>query len=106
MKTGAKAWFWIMLIANSLACAMYLFLTLSAPIYLLYVLVEVGMITAVVLVLFCRRKLGFYLFLGLAAVALVMNLIFGVPIVSALFGAVVGPLITYLVLRGSWDALT
>ena len=56
--------------------------------------------------LFFRRRRGFYLFLCVAAVALVMNIMFGAPIVSSLIGAVVGPLITYLVLKGSWEALS
>lgn len=105
MKTGAKVWLWIMLIANSLTCATYAMLALTAPLYFLYVLAEVGMITAVCLLLFLKRRLGFYIFLGVAAVALVMNIMFGAPIVSSLLGAIVGPLITYLVLKGSWDAL-
>ena len=105
MKTGAKVWLWIMLVANVMALVSYLFLTLTDPAYILYIVAEAGMITAVCLMLFFRRRLGFYLFLCVAAVALVMNIMFGAPIVSSLIGAVVGPFITYLVLTGSWEAL-
>ena len=35
-----------------------------------------------------------------------MNIMFGAPIISSLIGAVVGPLITYLVLKGSWEAMS
>ena len=100
MKTGAKVWLWIMLVANSLACVSYILLTLANPLYFLYILAEAGMITAVCLLLFFKRRLGFYIFLTVAAIALVMN------IIAALLGAVVGPLITYLVLKGSWEALS
>ncbi len=106
MKTGAKVWLWIMLVANSLACVSYIFLTLANPLYFLYILAEAGMITAVCLLLFFKRRLGFYIFLTVAAIALVMNIIFGTPVIAALLGAVVGPLITYLVLKGSWEALS
>lgn len=40
MKTGAKVWLWIMLVANVMALVSYLFLTLTDPAYILYIVLR------------------------------------------------------------------
>lgn len=106
MKTHSKVWLWILLIANILSTLSYIPLTIKVPIYGIYLVLSLGMAASACLLLFKLKKLGFYLFCGLAVVVFVMNMSLHINIITALIGLIAGPLITYLFLKASWDCLT
>lgn len=106
MKTYTKVWLWLLLVSNAFSMATSLIAALAAPLLWLYVLYSAGVLAGVVLLLFLRRKLGFYLFCGVSVLGLILNFIVTQNLVSTFLGTAAGILITYLFLRGSWEALS
>lgn len=105
MKTYTKVWLWLLLISNAFSMATALMAALAAPFFWLYVLFSAGVLAGVVLLLFLRRRLGFYLFCGVSLLGLVFNIAVSGDIVGAVLGTGLGLLVTYVLLRGSWGSL-
>lgn len=106
MKTHTKVWLWLIFIVNILTAFSYLRMALRSPLYWAYVLSEVCLVVAAYLMLFQQKKLGFYIFCAIAFIVFFLNISQGVMIVFALLGAVLGPVITYLFMKSSWDCFS
>lgn len=106
MKTYTKVWLWLLLVSNAFSMATALIAALAAPLFWLYVLFSAGVLAGLVLLLFLRRKLGFYLFCGISVLGLVLNIVVSNDLIGSVLGTALGLLVTYMLLRGSWEALS
>jgi len=106
LNTGAKIWLWFALVVNviSFIVSIPAVLLVGGIYYLLFVL-EIGMIAGVAVMLFTKKKLGYFVCCGCGLITFILNLILGVNIISAVWGLVGFPLITYLVLKSQWKEL-
>lgn len=104
--TGAKVWLWLMLVVNALSClgALALFAVIPA-LAIITLALEILMVVGVVLLLFGRRKLGYYLLCTCAVLAMISNIYWGTNIIRAVATAVVMPFVTYLVIKDQWNEL-
>jgi hypothetical protein len=106
------AWLVLMLVANFLSAASYLFFNSSftvllpaVPIWTFYIYGVLALANFVFTIfLFKWKKWAFYAFLSVAVVAFIMNIAIGLGVGTAIFGAV-GVLILYLILRPKWALL-
>lgn len=106
MKTYTKVWLWLLLVSNAFSMATALIAALAAPLFWLYVLFSAGVLAGLVLLLFLRRKLGFYLFCGVSVLGLALNIAVSNDLIGSVLGTALGLLVTYMLLRGSWEALS
>ena len=105
-STGAKVWLWLVLVVNVLSCVSIALVLLIAPAAAIISLVlELILIAGVVLLLFRRQRIGFYLLCVCSVLSLIVNIISGTGIVRAIVSAVLFPLITYLVIKNQWNEL-
>lgn len=106
MSTGVKVWLWFVLIANALSGIAAIPVALLAPVAWISVLLEAAMVVGVCMLLFGQKKVGFYIMCGTLFAAFLINVIVlqGGVVRNAISG-VLCPLITYLLLRGSWEEL-
>ena len=100
MSTAAKVWLWIVLILNALSFVGNVF-TLA----FLGAVINGIMVGGAIFLLFKRQKMGFYAICVAAVLGLVVNIISGAGIISAIISAVLNPLITYLFLKKDFDKL-
>lgn len=105
MKTPAKVWLWIVFIANILTALTYIRLLMTSALYGVLLVLSLLMAAAVGVLLFKRRKLGYYFICGLAVIAFFVNVSMHVNFIFALLAMILGPLITYLFIKSSWDYL-
>lgn len=106
MKAYTKVWLWLLLVSNAFSMAAALMAALAAPLFWLYVLYSAGILAGVVLLLFLRRKLGFYLFCGVSVLGLILNFTVTQNLAGAFLETAAGILITCLLLHGSWESLS
>lgn len=105
MKTGLKVWLWIIFVLKIIVATFGVFSILGSPLSgILTVACAVVFAIGVGIMLFKQQKLGFYLLCGSQAVMLVGDIVVGANIVIAIIGALVLPLITWLLLKGDWDS--
>lgn len=106
LNSGAKIWLWFALVVNAISFVVSIpaAMLVGGSYYLLLVL-EIGMITGVSILLFTKKKLGYFVCCGCGVITFILNLILGVNIISAVWGLVGFPLITYLVLKNQWKEL-
>lgn len=104
--TGAKVWLWIVLVINVLSCLPVFALIALMPLYAIAVIVlELILIVGVVLLLFKQQKLGFYILCASSVLSAIFNVMLGTNIIRAVLSAVLFPLITYLIIKSSWNEL-
>ncbi len=106
LNTGAKIWLWFCLIVNIVT------LFINIPIAGLYggiayllLVVGIGVIVGIAILLFAKKKLGYFVCCGCGVVTFIVNLLLGVNIFTAVWGLVGFPLITFLVLKSQWNEL-
>ena len=107
LSSGAKGWLWFLFIVNIIGgvfTLIGLFFTGFSGLFSL--ISSLLLIAGVAIMLFQQRKLGFYLMCAAAALSFLINLINGTGIIAAALGAVLCPLITYLVLKNCWDQMS
>jgi hypothetical protein len=112
-ERGGCLTIWLILMALGSAYTIFSYLTNTATYTQLYpgsstitflLLAGLGVLNLVcVYALWTWKKWGFYLFIGTAAVALVINLLLGIPVLFALAG-LIGVGILWLLLRSRWAA--
>lgn len=103
---GAKGWLWLVLIVNGLSCLGIFPLFSVWPMIAVFTLIsEVILIFGVVLLLFSKKKIGFYLLCACAVLTMIFNIMSGVGIIRAVASVVLMPTITYLVIRDQWNEL-
>lgn len=104
MTKGLKVWLWIVLVINAIGAVFSLLGFLVAPIQtLISMALIVVFLVGVCLLLFKTQKLGFYLICGAQAASAVVNIITGAGVVASVVSAVLMPLITYLLMKSTWD---
>lgn len=115
LNTGAKVWLWIVFVLNIITCVLAIVgsigvLALLGPgmfiATLASIAAEIVLILGVAMLLFKGKKVGFYLLCACAVIGLVLNLITGAGIVQSILGAVLFPLITYLLIKNQWYELS
>lgn len=111
MSSGLKGWLWFVLVINAVSAfsALGLFAVVSlvkggVVVILLSLACSALMIAGTAMLLFARKKVGFYLMCACALAGLVMNIVMGNNLVLAIVSAVLCPLITFLLMRKEWDA--
>lgn len=102
MTTGLKVWLWIVLVINVIACVSMVGLALVAPLAWVSVVLEILVVAGVVMLLFARKKMGFYLICGSQVIGLVINVILGTNIIYALISAIVPALIIWMLMKNTW----
>lgn len=105
MTKGLKIWLWVVLVLNGFAVlgnVMALAVNASAVIYIALNLVVVS---GIVLLLFKQKKLGLYLYAGCAVIGLVLNIVLqnSSNLIASILMAFVAPGITYLLMRKTWN---
>lgn len=102
MTTGLKGWLWFVLVVNAISCVSMVTTAILVPLAWVSVALEILIIAGVSMLLFGRKKMGFYLICGAAVLGLVINVILGVNIIYAVVSAVLMPLITWLLMKNTW----
>lgn len=104
--TGAKVWLWLVLILNAISCITLFPLLLIVPVAAaISIVLELALIAGVVMLLFKRKKIGFYMLCGCALLSMITNIIAGTGIIRAIASTVLLPTITFLVIRDQWNDL-
>ncbi len=103
MSTGLKVWLWIVLVLNAIIGLLCIPLALLVPVLWVSVILEVILIVGVCMLLFKQKKMGFYILIGTSVLNLIINVVGGQGIVKSLISAILFPLITYALMRSSWD---
>ncbi len=111
MNTGLKVWLWIVLVVNALSaistCRLFGVAALvpgGVAIVALSLVCSALIIAGTAVLLFARKKLGFYLMCACALLGLIMNIVMRTNLIAAIISAVFCPLITFLLMRKEWDA--
>lgn len=102
MTTGLKVWLWLVLVFNAIGAVTSVATAFLIPGMWIVVVAEVLVVAGAAMLLFPRKKMGFYLICGGAAVNLVLNIILGGNIVSSVISAVIMPLIVWLLIKNTW----
>lgn len=102
MTTGLKVWLWIVLVFNAISGVTAIATAFLIPFMWVVVLAEALVVAGAVMLLFPRKKMGFYLICGGAVVSLIVNVILGNSIVSSAISAVIMPLIIWLLIKNTW----
>ncbi len=104
--TGAKVWLWIVLVLNAISCVTLIPLLLVVPVAAaISIVLELVLIVGVVMLLFKRKKIGFYMLCACALLTMISNIIAGTGIIRAVASSVLLPVITFLVIRDQWNDL-
>ena len=102
MTTGLKVWLWLVLVFNAIGAVTSVIAALLVPLMWLVVVAEALVVAGAVMLLFPRKKMGFYLICGGAVVNLIVNIIVGGNIVTSVISAVIMPLIIWLLIKNTW----
>ena len=102
MTTGLKIWFWIVLIVNVGTCVWEVLVALIAPLVWISVGLTMLVVLGTAMLLFARKKMGYYVICSSAVLGLIVKVCVGFGIVNALVSSVVMPLITGLLMVNTW----
>ena len=102
MTTGLKVWLWLVLVVNAIAGVTAVVTALLIPFMWVVVVAEILVVAGAVMLLFPRKKMGFFLICRGNAVSLIVNVILGQNIVSSVVSAVLMPLIIWLLIKNTW----
>ncbi|MCR5799649.1 MAG: hypothetical protein K6G69_06185 [Lachnospiraceae bacterium] len=103
----AKFWLWFMLIVNAIVFCVYLFgivNTGATGIFIYGAIAEAVMITAVCLLLFGKKKLGFFICCGIAVANAIVNITNGANIATVI-GGLAGVGILFAAISKYWNDL-
>lgn len=102
MTPGLKIWLWIVLVLNAFSGITAIAVALLVPFAWVVVAAEVLVVVGAAMLLFPRKKMGFYLICGGAVVSLIVNVILGNNVVTSVIQAVLMPLIIWLLIKNTW----
>ncbi len=102
MTTGLKIWLWIVLVLNTLACIGAVLTAFLLPAAWVTVILELLTVVGTAMLLFARKKMGFYVICGSNVLGMIANLFMGVNVVFAVFSVVLMPLIIWLLMKNTW----
>lgn len=111
MNSGLKGWLWFVLIVNIIsAISTFSLFAIASLVRGGFAIITVSLVCSALIIagtamlLFARKRVGFYLMCACALVGLVMNIVIGNNLVLAIISAILCPLITFLLMRKEWDA--
>ncbi|MBR2779145.1 MAG: hypothetical protein IKD85_03135 [Firmicutes bacterium] len=105
LSTGCKIWFWVVLVLNALSALISIFFIKESAVYIASLISGIGMCAGAVMILFQKKKLGFYVLLAMAAFNLLVSVISGTYSAGMLVGPIANALISYYFVRGNSDVL-
>lgn len=104
MTKGCKIWLWILFIAQIISAISGAAVVRIEPSTGIYTIVVSGVAAiGIAILLFMHKRYGFYLYVLVVLVGLVINIKNGINIGMAVFMAVVSPLITFLFMQKNQD---
>jgi len=96
MTTGCKIWLWIMLVANAISLVLGIISFSTLGVIGIYTIVAgIIAIVGICLLLFKKKRIGFYILLALAVVGLVVNIANGANIAVSILSAIIAPALTF-----------
>jgi len=108
-KGFAKFWLCFCLIVNALVfvvaiIGVFSLMALGQPvgISILSIIAEIGMIAGLAILLFKKKKLGFYIVAGTAVVNIILNALSG-QLLRGIFSAVVSLVILFFAIKNNWN---
>ncbi len=103
MTTGLKVWLWIIFILSIIGCILNIIAAIAIPVNWLMVIGGLCIVVGSAIILFQIKKLGFYFICLAAVISFIGNIVIGsYSIIAALIGAIIVPLITYLLMKKNW----
>lgn len=106
MTKGCKVWLWFMLIVNALSLVVGVVSLSALGISGIYsVIAEVIIIISVCLLLFKRKRVGFYVLVAVCVINLVVNIMNGTNIVVSILSAVISPALTFFFISKNQDII-
>lgn len=102
MTTGLKVWLWIVLVLNAISCVGAVITALLVPLAWISVVLGLLVVAGAAMLLFARRKMGFYLICGANVLGLIVNLMLAANPVVSVIQAIVMPLIIWLLMKNIW----
>lgn len=105
LSTGCKIWFWVVLVLNALSALISIFFIKESAVYIASLISGIGMCAGAGMILFQKKKLGFYVLLAMAAFNLLVSVISGTYSAGMLVGPIANALISYYFVRGNSDVL-
>ena len=96
ISKGCKIWFWFVLIMNAISAVSSLALSSYAPgAAMLGAVSGIVLCAGAAIILFKKKKIGFYMIVGMAVVVLIYNLTSGANAAFSIIAAIANPLISY-----------
>ncbi len=106
LNTGAKIWLWLALVVNVFTLfSNYRTITLIGGVGYFILVLQLVLIAGIAVMLFARKKIGYFICCGCGIVTFILNLTLGVNILLAIWGLVAFPVITFLFLKSQWNEL-
>ncbi len=107
-----KFWLWFCFVVNIIALVLCFVGIAGAlilgPMYvvlmILSIIAEIALITGLVMLLFKKKKIGFYIVCGTAVFNVVLNILSG-SAVRGIASAIISTVILYLAIKSEWDNL-
>lgn len=97
-----KVWLWILLVLHVSSCVVMAVVAIVSPSSWIDVGLEMLSVAGIGLLLFARKKLGFYLFCASAVIGFIVSVILGTSVIFALISAVLASLIVWLLMKNTW----
>lgn len=103
---GAKIWLGAGLVTDGFACIVLFWLLPDWPmVAICNLIIEAGLIAGRSLLLFAKKRVGFYLLCVCAVVIMIFNLIYDENAVLEIVKVVLKPTLTYWVIKSRWNEL-
>lgn len=116
MTKGLKAWLWVVVILNAItaistvAGAAATSVALAqigrgdlVPLLYVSAVLSVVAVVGAILILFQQKKLGLWILIGGSVVSMILSIIIGNSVITAAISGAGLPLITYLLMRSTWE---
>ena len=111
-KGFAKFWLWFCLIVNILVLilgvvGLFGVIALGTEglgILILSLVAEVGMITGLAILLFMKKKLGFYIVAAMGVINIVLNAMSG-QLVKGIASAIISLVILFFAIKSNWNEM-
>ena len=91
-----------MLVFNVLAAVLVVPAALLEPVFWVVVATEILVVAGAAVLLFSRKKMGFYLICWGAAVGMIVSIVLGQNLVRSVVSAIIMPLIIWLLIKNTW----
>ena len=111
MTPKLRIWLWISIVL-AVAGALLLYPIGTAALNVIFILIKIGMVAGLAVLLFSRRKFGFYVWAVFCVGAVIMTIFkwqrlgsASFLIVASIAVDILAPVVAYLLMRERWDSL-